>query len=411
MDPHENIFYYYRGPTRVNESEKQFDRQLENNTTKALINLLYYSSEKALPQFVQLINSKLSNYTLPIKQGSAYRFSLQRMPELCKTASNKVLITICGDPSSDSGEGKGGKPDAWIYIPDSMAIMIETKLGGLPSEAQIEGHLKEATWNRISTNRCNLSWSEIYESLSEDNDFLIRQFKQYLEVIGMTPFKGFVEDDFNFFLSFDNDYKRLIRSKLQQFGQLVMQNIPKEMRTAYPDLKVPRIYRKREIASVDLRKQEDDSDPFNNCNPCITLNSEKLGCVGVIQGGRYRDKNKAIGRFYSKISNEPNELKSQLTNLGNGFYIEIFSIVPLYGGNAGLGINKWESKAKLHLDFVNDAMIKYIIQLLKDIHLPGLHIGKEIVRNDPAVKDKELLVDKACSIFEKLYPIICYVIN
>lgn len=47
FDPHLNVFYFYRGPKlkkNVKDNvNKNTDIQLENNTTKALINTLYYS--------------------------------------------------------------------------------------------------------------------------------------------------------------------------------------------------------------------------------------------------------------------------------------------------------------------------------------------------------------------------------
>jgi len=39
-DPHKNIFYYYRGPSSRENEEIVYDRQIEDNTTKALINCL-----------------------------------------------------------------------------------------------------------------------------------------------------------------------------------------------------------------------------------------------------------------------------------------------------------------------------------------------------------------------------------
>lgn len=49
-DPHHNIFYFYRGP-ESKEKKKDLDSismdiQIENNTTKALINVLKYCYQK-----------------------------------------------------------------------------------------------------------------------------------------------------------------------------------------------------------------------------------------------------------------------------------------------------------------------------------------------------------------------------
>ncbi len=408
MDPHRNIFYYYRGPTKQELGKISVDKQLENNTTKALINLLSYSSEKALPVFLRLVESKLGLQALTSKQTHEYRFALQSIPEICKGCDRRILLSICRDPSVQSKDGKGGKPDAWIYIPSSLAIMIETKLEGRPSEAQIQGHLREAAWDGNKVDRCNLSWSEIYESLASEQGFLISQFRQYLEVIRMAPFSGFVDDDFSFFLSCDDDYRQTIRSKLEEFGHLVIKNMPTEMRAKYGNLTVPPIKKERQEASVDFRKSKSDTGPFKNCNLCMPIDSEKLQCVAVIQGGKCGDSKGAMHHLYSKMASEPGKLKSLLTALGNGYYVEIFNRVPLHGNNPGRGNDKWESKAKFQLDYVSDEMVAYILRMLKDVSLPGLQIGREFGRNDPTLRDKKVLIETVCGIFKNVYPILRY---
>jgi len=50
-NPHKNIFYYYRGPSnRSNQNEDDiiYDKQIEDNTTKALINCFEYLDIKCL---------------------------------------------------------------------------------------------------------------------------------------------------------------------------------------------------------------------------------------------------------------------------------------------------------------------------------------------------------------------------
>jgi hypothetical protein len=37
-DPHKNIFYYYRGPSSRDDKDIIYDKQIEDNTTKALVN-------------------------------------------------------------------------------------------------------------------------------------------------------------------------------------------------------------------------------------------------------------------------------------------------------------------------------------------------------------------------------------
>ena len=55
-DPHHNIFYFYRGPEsmqkRIESDSYSKDIQLENNTTKALINALKRCTPEICKKFI-----------------------------------------------------------------------------------------------------------------------------------------------------------------------------------------------------------------------------------------------------------------------------------------------------------------------------------------------------------------------
>jgi hypothetical protein len=409
MDPHGNVFYYYRGPAKYKSDEMQIDKQLENNTTKALINVLQHSPPGILSTFLDLIGSKTRYTNFPVPQRNNYRFALQRIPELAKSAGTKVVATISKDLSQKSGESPGGKPDAFIYSPRSLAIMIESKLKGMPSEGQIEGHLQQAGWEKSDVHQCNLTWKEIYNSMGVvKHDFLVGQFRQYLEVIGMASFAGFVDDDFNFFISYDDDYRPLLRNKIEQFGQEVYQGLLPHIRDVYPDFQVANIVKGREAASVNLRKHQEKHDAFKHCNFSIAIRSEGLQFNAVIREGKWNNKRMPIGHFYQKLLAEPGRVETLLRGFDGNFYVAIYRRLPLHGSKLMPGNELWDLKARLYLDFVNQELIKYLTRMLKEIDYPGLHVGREIRRGEPILSQGDQLIAEARTIFEHLYGILQY---
>ncbi|MBN2073607.1 MAG: hypothetical protein JW770_06660 [Actinobacteria bacterium] len=69
-DPHKNIFYYYRGPSKRNDEDIIYDIQVEDNTTKAFINCLENSSSS-------LLNHFLKYFDLDFKYKSKPQYLLQ----------------------------------------------------------------------------------------------------------------------------------------------------------------------------------------------------------------------------------------------------------------------------------------------------------------------------------------------
>ncbi len=224
-DPHQNVFFFYRGPKSRKEHEG-VDFQLENNTTKALINTLYYSDPNVCKDFI-------SHFLKISIDDSTIKYTLQKQTigtQKIQQKKNRILLGICPQLLSsekdlvDSNEEIFSKldlqdsiPDAWIWDKDN-AILIESKTRMKFDKDQLRRHeaiLSSPTDKRI------IYWEEIH-SFFKDNiekePFIIKQFVQYLELINLSNFSGWKKEDFEFFFIYDESEKIRMKNKLKKFA-------------------------------------------------------------------------------------------------------------------------------------------------------------------------------------------------
>jgi hypothetical protein len=198
-----NVFHYFRGPSASGET---YDQQLENNATKALINVLEHSHPSVLQSFIARFVGVDSNIDRP-------SFGIEGGPETLASGTRSWLIAIASEPnipvppeghSSDDGKGR---IDASIYSPGELLVAIEVKVGdGQFDYAQLERHAK--TWN-VKEPWIPVAWRDIYLWAREQeaaeaapiSAFLLRQLAGFLRSVGLTPFVGLEAEDFSFFAS------------------------------------------------------------------------------------------------------------------------------------------------------------------------------------------------------------------
>lgn len=232
--PHRNLFYSYRGATpNIRERDFVFERQLEDNATKALINVLELSERsRVLIPFLRAV-AKLDVTYKP----EAVQFALQRVDIRRPAIKRKIALVIApiaGLDRKSSGTQISGRPDAWIWDDDSFAILVETKVVGCASRTQIKRHLSCADgWNSRGAKITCVSWAEVYEFfndvyrranvLNPTSRLLIGEFLEYLNMIGVTNRTVFDIEDFVFFaLDKENRspmHKRVVTQKLERFTQ------------------------------------------------------------------------------------------------------------------------------------------------------------------------------------------------
>ncbi len=216
-NPYRNIFYYYRGPS---SKKGEFDKQIEDNTTKALINTLQNSKKMVLNRFLKEVN-------IDIKSWDKATFDLQ----------------VSGETS---------RPDALIKI-DNYEIYIESKMDSPLEKDQIRRHLQLVSKGYLicitprekdkriiqDINKKNLrfiTWNELYlciqylhgHTKDKTTEFVLGQFLEYLEAINMAPFSYWNKNDFEAFLNIEDDPKKELRSRVREKMKVYLHDL-KEM--------------------------------------------------------------------------------------------------------------------------------------------------------------------------------------
>lgn len=229
FNPYRNIFYYFRG---AHGSNRIAEKQIEDNTTKALINTLEYSNVELLYHLLKYLN-------IPFVTNQIPNYDMQ-VSELYSRPDAQIRI---------------GKEDYYI----------ESKVQAKLDEQQINKHLVSigeslliiitprnsdlTVINKISNSRLKfITWEEIYLIFSEylknrkkvEDNLILIQFLNYMENIGMAPFNGFTKEDFDSFLYIEDDPKKEIRSIVKQKLKKYLDAIQEEIKSipSYKGLKV-----------------------------------------------------------------------------------------------------------------------------------------------------------------------------
>lgn len=223
--PYRNIFVYYRG---ASTSQSLVDNQLEDNITKAFINLLEYSDRSVLQDFLNMIGIIAS------------------------------VDNVFFDIQVSSNESR---PDALIRI-NGVDIYIESKFDAPFNEKQLQKHIKNAkgyilyiskqkytkeliqsynnkevifiNWIDITKFVMSLIEKEIYNDNTITN-FLLTQYLGYMEELNIIPFIDWKNRDFEAFLTSENENPKVmenerkrVKEKLGQFISEMLENLKRK---------------------------------------------------------------------------------------------------------------------------------------------------------------------------------------
>lgn len=219
-----------------------FERQLEDNATKALIYVLERADRSiVLVPFLQEIVRLRCKYDF-----NNVQFALQRVDVVRPYVRQKIALVIA--PGIDLSHRKqharnSGRPDAWIWDEQEFAILVETKVVGAADKSQIYRHVDTAQgWSRKHTKVHCVSWEEIYRffksvsrmghRLDPISELLIAEFLEYMNMISVTNETAFEFEDFAYFALSQEDrspmHKKAVISKLKRFADQLLRT--KELR-------------------------------------------------------------------------------------------------------------------------------------------------------------------------------------
>ena len=365
---YQNIFNYYRGQNfHNNSSETETDYQIEDNTTKALINTLEKSTNKVIKKFL---------YELDISTEKKAIYELQ------PTLSNS-------------------RPDAVITI-GNQNIYIESKVAANLDIEQIKNHISGfenrddiilvVTLKKEDKNcllRFNnvkfLTWNDIWKLFSKirTNDrvseFLINEFLNYLEDNNMTEFNIWKQKDFDALLFIEEDKdkerRRNVKGKFSSFMEKIHGQILKL--GFYPNTKI----------NMQTKIEKDTSHIWGNFVEKKTKNSIdiahfllSISALGISLGINIEGA-KPTKKFKKKLDGASSEF-TEICNQLDGY-----SLILSTRWQKQVQIYDNKELAEIHLGKnYNETDTQYLLSKISQHDLFGINIEKLINRDAEILK-------------------------
>ena len=193
---YDNIFGYWRGRNEDNQV-------LENNVTKALMNVLKLCDNTTKRAFVTRLGDQIKVDLRPRARINCVLFPRRSDLDL-STSQVKVMLGIkpywAGEPRRGNWRHPGEPRYDGALVGPGWAVAIESKVNGELNADQIRDgrrHLgpgavsREITWRQIHT-----LFSELRIKQEPRSEFLRNQFCEYLKMIHQVGFQGFREEHF-----------------------------------------------------------------------------------------------------------------------------------------------------------------------------------------------------------------------
>lgn len=408
-DFHHNIFYYYKGSK---DSDQDRERQLEDNTTKALINTLEYGGPEVAYEFLSWLGINTTEHI---------KFELQKktIGEWKITSkSQRVLLALVPAKSTiaktEQSTKKDSRPDAWIYG-DDFVVLIESKVVGGLNTTQMLYHMQKLQLNpNVTPQYEERTWADVHSffsstlnNLRSQSKFIVSQFTQYLEWNNMSDFIGFNKEIFDYFITHDDEETRVwVRNTIQLFAESIRKDLCK-FDIFYEDFDMGTLHLKDEYCWVAFgpkgKKYRNDAHQTITVDAQgieVFVNVELKSAIDKLRLKMCQDKDSFKKLLSALDDNEPlcvkiEERKQRQASSYNYFPVARIELPYLKNSETG------------HLSF------EYIQSVLTKIPLPYLTVRLRIDRKTALVLSERdhgrSLVDKVISHLKALHPLVRYI--
>ncbi len=376
-----NIFNYYRGPS----SKKQVHQQIENNTTKALINTLMYISERQRIAFLNQLGYFVD--------GAVY---FEQQPYF-KTSQPDALI-----------RGKGNE----IYIESKVQAPLDIE--------QIRRHLENIGDANllVITNRASdeeelrqfdrsllqfKTWSDIYtlfnnlEDIKNKTDkFIIQQFLEYLEDNNMNhTFNGWKQKDFDAFLFVENDenseQRKNVKERLNSFLEQVSLGLKNNKVFGNHTLR-PQTNISKDATSIWCNLVQQGKDNVKIAHIFCDVHSNGIS-IGINNQGKTKT---ATSAFIENLEKEEDTFTEICQKL-DGVYIRL-------NKRYHIRVSKWDAydiaKIRLGKDYTKTDTV-YLKNKIKDFEAIEVTVIKDFKRDYKNI-DNLSFINDCVSEIEKL---------
>lgn len=219
MSRYRNCFYYFRGPKNLSR-EARAAKQLEDNTTKALINVLEHGGAELTESFLGEVIG------VEVPKASQAEFFLQEGPE--QPADKRLLVGLAVldqiDPKSwrDEESGGGSRIDGVIHMPGEVTLLLETKVVEQLDGAQLNRHARKWQLSQAAPGTPDdqlppdwrlITWTDVDRwaqavsgrQLTPVQAFLVQQLVEFLGFAGLSVSWIYEPQHFDYFEAEPNE--------------------------------------------------------------------------------------------------------------------------------------------------------------------------------------------------------------